>query len=412
MRILLVDDSAAIRASIRRTLVRECDAEVSEAANGLLALEHLLGNPCDLVLLDLQMPGMDGIKTLQTIRRSPNRNALPVVMLTGTSDEMKVREAVRLGVEAFLLKPIQPETLVRRLAEVLARASRANVPSQGEPDLLTLRRHDRVLLIEPEPTFLAFATDQLSKYCHVDQATSSVPGLQACLDAPPAAIFLGGMDAFSANALFLAKVRNHPRLRSVPIYALVPPERMAIMETQLGFDGVLPRTLDGDEWTASAGRLVRAAAEGAKYLDTALEATQRYLASILPGEVVRRSEVAWSGLRQLLSARIDFEAANTPWSLTLVTTTMSARRIALAEAPDRQDFASDERGVSVVVGLARAAFEAIRSEEHLEPRAGAPHCLLNTCLSPRTPDDEVVGEELVLVLPKEVQVVVRLSERR
>lgn len=119
-RILVVDDDAAVRAGLRRSLVRHFKADVSEAADGVVALAHLVKYPCDLVLLDLKMPVLDGLKTLQAIRKSP-RCDVPVVMLTGASDAAQVKEALRLGVVHYFVKPVEPTALVERLGALLPR---------------------------------------------------------------------------------------------------------------------------------------------------------------------------------------------------------------------------------------------------------------------------------------------------
>ncbi len=209
MRILVVDDDDAIRASIRRTLGREIDADVSEASNGADALDHLVRYQCDLVLLDIQMPGMNGIKTLQAIRRSPNRAALPVIMLTGTADEQHVREAASLGVQDYMLKPVEPEALVLRLSEVLMRTTRG--PAAGVPaEVLTLEKHDRVLVIEPDPDLLRFLSNKLSEYCHVDRVSAPPASLQAHAQKPPVAVFLGGSLGSAPNAILPGQIPHPP----------------------------------------------------------------------------------------------------------------------------------------------------------------------------------------------------------
>jgi len=121
MRVLVVDDDPNVRSSIRRTLARNSAAEVLEASDGMSALEMLINHPCDLVVLDLRMPVMDGIQTLRAIRRSPTQGSVPVVMLTGIADEAFVTEALKLGVVDYLIKPVPPAELFARIARVLAR---------------------------------------------------------------------------------------------------------------------------------------------------------------------------------------------------------------------------------------------------------------------------------------------------
>jgi DNA-binding response OmpR family regulator len=90
----------------------------------VVGLQRLLSHPCDLVLLDLHMRGMDGMDTLKAIRRSPSHGAMPVLMLTGDTDESVVAGAMALGVEDFLIKPVDATILFERIDSALARVTK------------------------------------------------------------------------------------------------------------------------------------------------------------------------------------------------------------------------------------------------------------------------------------------------
>jgi len=118
--ILIVDDSPEIQRYLRALL--ELDSyKVETAANGDDAL-HSLRHACapDLVLLDLQMPGMDGLETLRRLKEL--RPTPKVIMCSGVDDPAKIREAVSLGAHGYLVKPIQhlylSAAVERCLAEV------------------------------------------------------------------------------------------------------------------------------------------------------------------------------------------------------------------------------------------------------------------------------------------------------
>ncbi|HZR24645.1 MAG TPA: response regulator [Vicinamibacterales bacterium] len=121
MRVLVVDDDPNIRSALRRLLLFKYHAEVTEAADGSVALQHLLRGTFDLVLLDMHMRTMDGMETLRAIRRSPSHGTTPVIMLTGSSDEDLIKRAIALGVEDYLVKPVDAPLLFARIALVLAR---------------------------------------------------------------------------------------------------------------------------------------------------------------------------------------------------------------------------------------------------------------------------------------------------
>lgn len=100
-----------IRAALRGLGV----TEVFDAEDGVRALEVLDYRPIDLVLLDAEMPRMDGIETLRAIRASAKFGKLPVIMVTGRANAEFVRDTKELGVSGYLLKPVTAAALGARI---------------------------------------------------------------------------------------------------------------------------------------------------------------------------------------------------------------------------------------------------------------------------------------------------------
>jgi two-component system response regulator AtoC/two-component system nitrogen regulation response regulator NtrX len=103
-RILIVDDEQAARYSVRRALAQE-GHELAEAVSGEEALASIEEKPADLVLLDLSMPGMDGMETLARIRERPAPP--PVIMITAHGSERLAVEAIRRGADDYIAKPYE-----------------------------------------------------------------------------------------------------------------------------------------------------------------------------------------------------------------------------------------------------------------------------------------------------------------
>ena len=119
-RILVVDDSDLVRLYYRQALTAG-GFEVEEALNGVEALERLaLADPFDLMILDINMPKMDGLTCLHALRGGPEPGAsLPVVMTSSEAGEGDVEAARAGGANYYLVKPVAPEEL-RLCAAVLA----------------------------------------------------------------------------------------------------------------------------------------------------------------------------------------------------------------------------------------------------------------------------------------------------
>jgi len=114
-RILVVDDEASIRDLLVKTLAL-AEYEVDVAADGPSAIDRLRLYPYDLLIVDLKMPGMDGLGVIREARRY--KADLPVLIITGYSSESSAIEAVNLGVAGYLTKPFR----VSKVLEVAAKA--------------------------------------------------------------------------------------------------------------------------------------------------------------------------------------------------------------------------------------------------------------------------------------------------
>ena len=112
--ILIVDDEEVVRLSHRRSLASmNCNTQV--AADGTSALQFMEEQAFDVILLDLRMPGLDGMNVLRTLKqRWPD---CEVVVITGYPTIESAKEAVRLGAQNYLAKPVGPEEVVKAANE-------------------------------------------------------------------------------------------------------------------------------------------------------------------------------------------------------------------------------------------------------------------------------------------------------
>ncbi len=121
--ILLVDDDAVNR-SLARTLLEKSGFRVTEAPDGLVALEHLTqGDRFALVVLDLDMPNLGGREVLARLRSAPETAKLPVVVLTGSDSLEAEIELMEQGADDYIRKPIDPPRFVARIKAALRRAA-------------------------------------------------------------------------------------------------------------------------------------------------------------------------------------------------------------------------------------------------------------------------------------------------
>jgi two-component system, OmpR family, alkaline phosphatase synthesis response regulator PhoP len=143
-RILLVEDEKDIAELVRYNLARE-GYEVTHAASGEEGLRLARAQPPDLMLLDLMLPGVDGLEVCRALKRHRATETIPIVMLTAKSEESDIVAGLELGADDYITKPFSPKVLVARVRTVLRR--RARPAPQASEETQALQVHD--LAIHP-----------------------------------------------------------------------------------------------------------------------------------------------------------------------------------------------------------------------------------------------------------------------
>jgi two-component system, chemotaxis family, chemotaxis protein CheY len=116
--IMTVDDSTSIRQMVGFTL-KEAGYDVIEAKDGLEALDKLQARTIDLMLVDLNMPNMDGISLIKEVRADAVNKFIPIVMLTTESQDVKKNEGRAAGATGWIVKPFKQDQLIAVVKKVL-----------------------------------------------------------------------------------------------------------------------------------------------------------------------------------------------------------------------------------------------------------------------------------------------------
>lgn len=117
-KILAVDDSTSMRQMVSFTL-QQAGHEVIQAADGQQALQEAKNGKVDLVLSDVNMPGIDGIELVRQLRTLPGYRFVPILMLTTESTTEKKQEGKAAGATGWIVKPFSPEQLLSTVQRVL-----------------------------------------------------------------------------------------------------------------------------------------------------------------------------------------------------------------------------------------------------------------------------------------------------
>jgi two-component system cell cycle response regulator len=241
-KILTVDDDKVIRLIVS-TAFRRFACKILEAADGVQGLAVADRERPDLILLDNEMPVMDGTEMLTRLKANPETRNIPVLMLTVDSRRNTVMRILRLGVRDYLLKPFTSERMLERVSRIIelkARAARA-IRSKRSDDPL------QILVVDDKPAITELIVKGFAGTPWQAQVVSE-PGeaLEACNRTMPDVILISlSLPGGAGFALFLT-LRATAETKAVPILALSV--KTAVEEQaqaqQLGFTGIVTKPID------------------------------------------------------------------------------------------------------------------------------------------------------------------------
>jgi signal transduction histidine kinase/DNA-binding response OmpR family regulator len=195
--ILIVDDRLDKRV-VFRTILEELDQNIITASSGEEALRWLLDNECAVILLDVNMPGMDGLETAELIRSRRKSAHTPIIFITAFADEMHTARGYSLGAVDYILSPVVPNIL-RSKVKALVQLHRLNAELKKRSDervALVKEQAARTMAEESQrrASFLAEATQVMASSLDVDTILKGASGLVVPFLADYGAVVLMGED--------------------------------------------------------------------------------------------------------------------------------------------------------------------------------------------------------------------------
>lgn len=131
MKVLIVEDDR-ILADLLALVLRHEGFEVVQAYDGLSAVEHWLHDLPDLIILDIELPKLDGFAVCQQIRSQAD---IPIIMLSAHRDEEDVKRGLKLGANDYITKPVKPRVVLTRMYATLKRLNRLPNKSQHAAEI-------------------------------------------------------------------------------------------------------------------------------------------------------------------------------------------------------------------------------------------------------------------------------------
>jgi two-component system, cell cycle response regulator len=270
-RVLVVDDVRSNLKLLQTRLSLEY-FEVLTATNGPEAIAICVRGGCDIVLLDVKMPGMDGLEVCRRLRTTPETAHLPIVLLTALDRPADRVRGLEAGADDFLTKPVDEIALIARVRslvrlkfsidELRARAAHSAEAGTAEPTLalrLDASERGRLLLVDEQKDSRERIRDALSPYHDVILAgePSDAPAVahKALIDLMIVSLGFGEFDGLR----LCSRVRSHERTRNLPILLIADPhDRPKVLRgLELGVNDYLTRPIDRNELLARVRTNIR-----------------------------------------------------------------------------------------------------------------------------------------------------------
>lgn len=214
--VLVIDDSQADQETI--SLYLQDIANVKTVSSGDEAIECVKRFAIDVILLDLEMPGMDGFKTLECLRRQEECINVPVVMVTGVCDRETVLNSVILGIDGYLVKPINKIDLQNKVLEVFDKKS--------EPVV----KRKTILLVDDDMVYLKQVNNMLMDKYNAVMINSPKLALEYLSRHVPDVIILDFQMPAYNGANVMGIIKNNAVGQEVPVIILSGMEKEKVIE--------------------------------------------------------------------------------------------------------------------------------------------------------------------------------------
>jgi two-component system chemotaxis response regulator CheY len=118
--VLIVDDSEFVR-SYHSYILEQADFHTIKAVDGFEGLDKLSANPCDLILVDINMSNMDGYEFIRRVRRHGQYNSLPIIIVSTESESKDKTKGFEAGANLYIVKPATPQTMIENVRLLLSK---------------------------------------------------------------------------------------------------------------------------------------------------------------------------------------------------------------------------------------------------------------------------------------------------
>jgi two-component system, chemotaxis family, chemotaxis protein CheY len=129
-RILIAEDSPTMRSLLASTIEDVTDADIIETGTGFEALKLLPRHRFDLIITDINMPDINGLELVHFVKSSPDYRSIPLIIITTEGSSRDQERGLKLGADAYLVKPFRPEQLQQAVTRLLSKRNQTEAPAR------------------------------------------------------------------------------------------------------------------------------------------------------------------------------------------------------------------------------------------------------------------------------------------
>ncbi|MGD8779684.1 MAG: response regulator [Ignavibacteria bacterium] len=241
-KVLVIDDDPNVNLFISRLLTKKFKCEVVTAVNGLEGLSKIKEDNPEVVFLDVTMPVMDGIETLQAIRSDNNYKKLPVVMLTAVREKDVVGKVMNMNIIDYVLKPLMYDETFKRIKEIFDKIRELQkAEKDAEEEISKNIKKEKLLVVDTDKKFIDNFKNVLGNNYKIFECDNGADGMKIFMKEKPPIVCLGENLPLLNEKMLAKKIKNSDASQDVTIF-MVRENPVLTEEDKELFDCIVPRS--------------------------------------------------------------------------------------------------------------------------------------------------------------------------
>jgi len=240
-RVLIAHRGGAAATTLKRVFAIGERAAITYAPTGIDAARHLSNETYDLILVDLQLPELSGVRLLELLRQSPTYEGVPVFAVTAVPHGIETQQALQLGIADTFIEPLDANVVRRRIRAHLVEQRRTALAEEPRGEVVEPRT---VIIADGDGRFRRAFLDAFHPMLQILEAESGADALALATIVRPAAVFVGHDLGLLRSDALAREIKNHRDLAETKVIAVAHDTALARVRTTAPYDGGLARTIN------------------------------------------------------------------------------------------------------------------------------------------------------------------------